>query len=655
LVPGHSTAAERLAPWNDALLHVLLPVLPEGQQRLPVLLSCDDEAVRAAGKTLSSESAEAATKLSAAVREALRPYEGEGIRGVLDLKYHWSLKPRPRPRPDYLAVICLAVLAASRMGPTETRSTLAYYPRFRHLLGMSEKGGDPGGFHLVPQMFRDLADWLHTDEGGRRGELLVTDDPWPPFVGYCVEQTVFRAADRRVLSEFFLEARFRHRASRLDNLLLLRRWGGRNRLTNHALELVDDENYANRVRAAIAAALRAWDGSVLEKTGGRSYEATLHLLPRPLRLVASAGNSTTIRFEFEGKQHELLPERQVQLPWELLNRSGRVLGDPMSPSGALRMPIYDETLQFELFDEEGLRRVANPASENVWVLSKDPSIQHILGAWRLPSAGELPYPWQAYRDAPVDRIPGVQRATISEDRPQLSLAGGLKVQSGFYLSGYAPYLEAGDVGAGNPLVVNVNGEFRGVITSQERLALPSDGPKTHRVEVPGLAFKDTYHIDTAGAREGYASLSYHPADRESLRAGALPTSTETKFRICGAQILPHDRPLLPIMRRRPHDVIGILIDGRSREFSQPPTPRWLALVDYPVTSRWEVPKEDLVWLLCIADAETTRWLDVAVGELSTAAAEVIRELGVDAIVHDRCGDREAARLSWIQLVRLAEA
>lgn len=424
-------------------------------------------------------------------------------------------------------------------------------------------------------------------------------------------------------------------------------------MTHHALELVDSQNHADRVRAAIDAALRAWDGSVLEKAGGRSFEMTLHLLHRPLRLVASARNLKPIRFDFEGKQYELQPERQVQLPWDLLNRRGHVLGDPMSPSGALRMPVFDETLYFELVDEEGLRRVANPASERVWVVSKELSIQQVLADWRLSSARELPYPWQAYRDVPIDRIPGVQRATISEDRPQLSIAGGLRVQSGLYLSGYAPYLEAGDVGTGNPLSVDVNGELHGVIASQERLALPSKGPMTYRVEVPGLAFNDTYHVDTAGAHEGYASLSYHPADRESLRAGALPTRTEAKYRICGARILPSVLPALPIMRRRPHDVIGILTDGRAMEFRQPPSPPWLKLVDYPITARWEIPRKDVVWLLCIADNETTRWMDISVGELTSAAAEVIQELGADALIHDRCGNREAAKLSWLQLVGLA--
>lgn len=637
--------------WNSALLEVLLPELPAERANMPVLLACDDEAVRRAADVMEVQSTDPDRDLGLVVRLAVRANEGQGIRGVLDLKIRWDNRPRPRPGPDFFAVLCLAVLAASRMGPSEASSTSAYYKRFRRLLGLPEAGGNPGSFDLIPYLFDALADWMRIDERGRRGLLLVPKHPHPPWVGHCIEQTVFREADRRVLSEFFSEGRFRRRGQRLDHLLLLRRWSGRSRLTKHAQSLVADERHTTRVRAAIASALQSWDGSVLESAGGRSYELRLRLGPRPLAIYGSVASPSEINFTFRGITYSLSPGQEIRLPWDLLDRGGAVLGESKSRGGGVRVPWLGETIVFELVAEEGLRRVVNPNEDEVWVLTRDLAAQRNLREWLLSS--DLPYPWQAYHDVPTNQVPGVEIATVDEEEAQVALADGLEVQEGFYLSDHGPHLQVGDIGEGERLEVLVNGKAFASASSQMRIELPAEAGRTYAVEIPSLDFKQVYHASPTGAREGYGSLSYHPADPAALRTGASPTRESDQSRISGAAVYPKLCPALPIMRRRPHDVTAILADGSSREWAQPPLPLWLATVGYEDPARWEIPGDGVVWLLCWADNEVTRWLRAAIEELSLPAAEAIAELGLNAMVYDRTGNRDDAKVEWQRLVNRA--
>lgn len=647
------TASSRFSSWNDALLEVLLPVLPDDRVGDPVLLACDDEAVRVAGQALGLDPSAAAPSLAQSVRYSIGLQEGDGIRGVLDLQYRWSLNPRPRPRPDFLAPLALFVLAASRMGPSERNITLAYYPHLRKLVGLEPQPKDPGYFHLVPELFRGLAEWLRDDEQGRRGTLWLGSKPWPPFVGYCVEQTVFREADRRVLSQFFSERRFQRRGSQLDNLLLLRRWGGRFRLTDHALSLVEDPAHADRVRSAISSALATWDGSSLEKAGGRSFELRLRLGPRPLKLFASAANSMPVTFEFLGRQFVLEPQREIELPWDIIQYSGKVLGEPNSAGGAARIPGFDETILFENFDDEGLRRVITPTADRVWVLSKDRLVQVGLRDSRIGDS-TLPYPWQAYRDVAVNDVPGAQVALVEEDLPPLAIAGGLRVQDGFYLSEFQPNLEAGDIGDGEPLVVLINGVPNGRISSHRRLRLPAEAGQTYVIGVPGLGFAARYHVVDKGPREGYGALSYHPADPASLRSGAMPTRADSRIRISGAQITPPYRVPLPIMRRLPDDVITIQGDGTAATHHRPANPPWLTMVNYPVAVRWEIPSAGVVWLLCPTRSEATRCAHATPKPLTPEARVTVLSLGPSVIVKDRIRTGVPVIDAWRELCRMAE-
>jgi hypothetical protein len=215
------------------------------------------------------------------------------------------------------------------------------------LLGIDAEDALPC-FDFIGSRFQDLAEWLEHDLAGRHGRLIVPGDPWPKHVGYAVEQTVFRLRDRQVLSTFFAN-RLQGSLDGFDPLRRLQRWSGRAALTQHALKLIEGEEFADRVRAAIRTAFRSWDGAELVETGsvGRFWPARLHFLiyPQP-HLQVGARNPKPLELAINGEQHTLEPERELELPWALLERLRARpvdLGDPHSLAGGLRLPQLGDT------------------------------------------------------------------------------------------------------------------------------------------------------------------------------------------------------------------------------------------------------------------------------------------------------------------------
>jgi hypothetical protein len=222
--PQPIPAAERLGRWNEQLLRQLLP--RQDAAHTPVLLACDDEAIRVAGQTLGSPPEAALDDLVRAVVLVFDVGRSAGFKRALTLGSKFASEPRPRRTPPFLALLALLVLAATRMAPDERNATQAYYVRLFELFpNLGSEPRSPDGFYYVPQLFAALAEWLEADEEGARGALLLPESPSPKFVGTCVSQTVFRARDRQVLSRFFSERL--SGLSGFDPLLLLRRWGGR--------------------------------------------------------------------------------------------------------------------------------------------------------------------------------------------------------------------------------------------------------------------------------------------------------------------------------------------------------------------------------------------------------------------------------------------
>lgn len=151
------SAAGRVARWNEKLLDHLLPLVQE--PRDAVLLGCDDEALRAVAAQLELDPATAADTLAEDVRIHFGIGQIAGFNGVRSSTISFGQAVGLRETPPFFSLLCLCVLAASRMAPDESHSTSAYYVHLRELLGLSRRGDLPN-MDALPPAFDLLAETL---------------------------------------------------------------------------------------------------------------------------------------------------------------------------------------------------------------------------------------------------------------------------------------------------------------------------------------------------------------------------------------------------------------------------------------------------------------------------------------------------------------
>lgn len=194
------TASERFRLWAVELFRELLP--EQDSPGTPVLLACDDETIRVVADRLGFDFSDPSVEFGHDVCLAFKVGKNAGWKSVTSTA--WGNAPPPRPLPFFFPVLCLWVLAASRMTHDDKHPTMEYHGRLCHLLGVSGDDSLPH-FNFIGSRFHDFAKWLADDMQGLHGHLIVPDNPHPEHVGYAVEQTVFRLRDRQVLSVFFAE------------------------------------------------------------------------------------------------------------------------------------------------------------------------------------------------------------------------------------------------------------------------------------------------------------------------------------------------------------------------------------------------------------------------------------------------------------------
>lgn len=650
------TSAQRVAVWNRELLEELLPI--QSEPDVPVVLACDDETLRVVGERLGHDATDAAKAFARDVKILFEIDSLGGFRRTVSEPFDQS--PRPRALPTFFAVLCLWVLAASRMGADDKYPTSEYYGRLNGLLEIPGHDQLPS-FQFIQLLFERFAGWLADDVGGERGRLVIPESANPPWVGLAVSQTVFRARDREVLTQFFSERL--HTVEGLDPLRRLRRWSGRHRLTSHALRLLEDAQVEDRVRAGIRAAFQAWDGSELVATPsgfGRFWPAALHLLPHPApRLHLAAGNPKAIEFEFEGYPFTLEPGAEIELSWALLDRVRQrplQAGDARSPSGALRVPQLGDTVLFELGDD-GLLRVERPSGDTAWVLTRDGALQEQLSRRRLNDRGVLPEWWELFRDVPVDELPGVERAPAPKAQEPVRITGGLPLGRALYLSGFPPLLEAGelDLSEDESLVVRINGESAGAIRSGQRLPLRAESPGTYRVVVGEREFTASYDVEARGEPIGVGTLCHQLTGASALRSGARPRAADDDAAtVCGACVSTAYEGVLPILTRSATPLATIDRVGELVVHERPPTPAWFAEAGLDEAGRWEIFTAGVVWLISPRPQSGRPWvrqLDQTVVEsLSPEAAELVLALGAEAALTTAIGDGAE---DWVALVELA--
>ncbi|HLH67741.1 MAG TPA: hypothetical protein VKY90_01590 [Candidatus Dormibacteraeota bacterium] len=638
-----------LGEWNELLLDVLLP--EQGRPGVPVLLSCDDEAIRRAASRRGLDQDTAVDQLAEVVRTVHQVDARHGLEGLRQPLESFKRYPRPRSLPWFFAALCLCVLAASRMGEGDAGSAHAYYPRLRTLLGLPPGHGEVPGIRCVPELLQALGEWLSDDLQGRRGHLLIPSDAGLPYVGACVGQTVFRGSDRRVLSRFFADRRPSLEAG-LDPLRLLRCSSHRHHLTKHARDMLDDPKLEDRIRAAVGAVYRIWDGSVPTETGGRTWLARLQLVPPPRpSLLAGCASEAPVPVRLGDRVEVLPPGGKIELPWWVLNRAvheSLTLGDPLAAGGALRIPRLGATVAFQSM-EEGLLHVVGPSGGRLWVLTKDLGLQRRFVGRRVPLPDLEVDGWCLLHDLDPPELGLPERHETAETVAALGLEGGLALDARTYLSGEPPSLVVH--GLDERATVIVDGAVVGSVGVGDRLPLPGN-QGIHEVVVAEGLWRCAYTVVDGGRQRGYGSLDHDLSSPACLRSGARPARSAADRRVCGAVVSGASPRRLPVMRRSSAPVVVIRLDGTCEWYPRPSPPPWLAEVGLD-SPRWEVPDDRACWLICPERREARRLDGRPVQALTPAAARHIVGVGREIEVRDRRGAKLPVD-EWWALVDRAE-
>lgn len=658
-----------LADWHVALLDVLLPANVNAGR--PVLLACDDEAVRAAAAQLGLRVLDPAQALVDCLQAEQPVSTTGGFRDALAAARAFVGEPRPRlGPPSHLAALCVCVLAASRMDYTEEHTAGLYYPLLGELLGVSLQPDWPHlpGVDTLAASLNELAVWLVEDQDGIRGRLRLPAEPTRRVVGRLVSQTLLRGRDRGLLGDFFwrygraLEAGW-------NPARLVRRWGGRHHLTQPAQDRVADRRLDRLLSGALRAAYRAWDGTRVDEQGRRVWPVRLRLgvsptiaalhasvpgIAGPVMITAPDGSA----FEFAAHPQETV------LPTTWLAHAAT--GPLRCPAAAGLVEVLDgPTMLFELSDV-GLERVALAGEQPVWALTCDPRLTGLpLPAPRRHRAA-LPDRWTLLVSLTADELPDDLRAPEPDPDPvserDVDLIGGLPLGLRTWLVDHPPALRSN---LPEPALLRIDGREHGDLDPGEVRYLDAIAaiPATRRIDV-GDVWEQEIELAERGLRENIGVLHWdlgHPSlARHGAQDGSHSLATG-ELTVCGAAVDGTDidwRP--PLLIRAQATVHTIHVDGSVRVHAPPAAPAWARaaglLPDAPSRGDgepWEIVDDGTIVWMCIEHPRHPRTIAVrACSVPDTDAALDVADQFADAIVVDRDGGD--ADMRWAALVALAE-
>lgn len=645
-----------LAAWNGALLDAALPAGVNAGR--PVVFSCDEESVRLAGATLGVGEREALPALIAACRAAWEISPARGIVGLAADARTFRNATRPRGVPPWSAALALAVLAASRMDRDSGHVTQDYYSRLLELYALPARDEHPplAGFDLLGPLWPELRTWLAQDARGERGLLELPARPAQRHVGLPISQTLFRARDRAVLSHFFA----RHRANLeagWDILLAARHWGGRTQLTRRASEVVELPALAPLAASALRAAFAAWDGSLAEESGLRSWPGRLRLAASPRRIglyLSSEHHPEGAVLQGPAGPLELPPyPSEFELPLgPTLDRlgAGRLVL-PLDHGDQALSLAGGQTLLFET-REDGLIQVQVARDEPIFVLSREPGFHAPdFDDCRYP-AGLLPAGWTLLAAIDPFRLTDDLREAERADRPDLTLEGGLALGPRSYLDGHPPALVAGALE--EPLELTIDGETGGNVQPFSRYELDGLEPGAHAIEAGPASFE--FELVGRGLREAIGTLRVDLGDPPLYRNGAAPSGRGARPGVgpwvCGPLLEGIDKPArpAPVLLRTNAPVLALYRDGTVAGCSRPQPRGWQRQAGLAENSRWAVPDgADAEWL--IVTGRTPRILRAGTGApvLSAEVAELAGRYA-GAPVQALKGSAEQARGAWQALL-----
>lgn len=661
-----------LTDWQLALLDVLLPAGVNAGR--PVVLACDDEAIRAAAARLRHDG-DALSGLISALQAEQPVSTAHGFHAAVGAARVFQRQSRPRTGPpSALAAWCVCVLAASRMDYTELHTAGLYYPLLGEVLGVKIQDDWPHlpGVDDLAALLDDLAAWLADDEQGRRGLLRLPVDPGRRVVGRYVSQTLLRGRDRGLLGDFFWRYG-RAISAGWNPARLARSWGGRHHLTAPAQDRIADRRLDRLLAGALRSAYRSWDGTRVDEHGRRVWPVRLRLgaSPRAAALHASipAADGTVdvtalnaLSFQFAAHPQETI------LPLDWLAAATAAPLRLKTAAGNLVEVLDSPTMLFELTDI-GLTQVALAGAQPVWALTCDPRLTGLaLPAARCHRAA-LPAPWALLVDLDPDELPDDLRQPPGDPDPDsgtdVDMLGGLALGLKTWLVDHPPALRSN---LPEPALLRINQREHGDLDPGEirQLEEISAQPGTYHLDV-GDVWERELELAEQGRREHSGSLHWdlgHPTlARHGAGDGTHPLAGDGPT-VCGAAVdgagAQGWRP--PLLLRVHATVHAIRGDGTVTLHAPPSAPAWARAAgvvdDIPDPRRpepWAIDDDGQIVWLCIEHPQRPRVRAVRPADVpdTDEVLDLVDQFAEADLTADD-GDSDHAQARWRALAALAE-
>lgn len=262
--------------WNDALVEHLFG--PESAD-MPAYVDADADVLKAVAAQLG-ESGDPSAKLASVVRETLGLADGRVLSQHSRRFQGWrqtfaNANSQRRkgaavelPPPPVVALLCVLVQAAQKMGADSTQAAHAYYPRLAEVLGLTKQEAERlrSRFPETERFWRGLNDYLAAYEG-QRG-LPTAYALSFRYVGIPQSQALVRAADRAKLPDFFSKFGLAPGSEIITGDLerLLDGWilDGSSPVSANLQRLWRRGKARERVAGVVAVELSLWDGALAE-------------------------------------------------------------------------------------------------------------------------------------------------------------------------------------------------------------------------------------------------------------------------------------------------------------------------------------------------------------------------------------------------------
>lgn len=458
--------------WNDAMAEV---IFARSEEVRPVYLDLEDDLVDELAAMLGVASGTTVETLCAVVAATLDRSDGPArVFARHDARLRkWIRGGRATPPPVLGALACFS-LAAEQMAGGDGMAANNYFGRLRQVLRWrsSDPALDVAYRRVAERYWGELNRWLVQEEGERG--IPTAYSLAHRYVGLSVSQALVRGSDRERLREFFQLFGFApgSQVAPADLVPLLDGWIKQAHcpVTASLARLWSNGQARSRIAEAAAVTLSAWDGSVNDRSTGRSSASgRLHLtlelggFPRKRFLISALFYVPQAQV---GRAMQLLtaePNTSIDLVPDVPGALGLAPGSSLHPDDVLAgvLKVRDDHSDLTLerrprrlvaFREDELSRrwvevQQIMLGDDLRLLVEDglaPRVAEILAAVARPGwESAAPYPgqpegWTLFTGVEVLNHPGSLIPTNKMDDLSALIpltASTLKVSGGFAIPG----------------------------------------------------------------------------------------------------------------------------------------------------------------------------------------------------------------------------